>query len=207
MTIPTGITPITVTATYVDAKGNAPLGHVAFTPSVVTVAGSVIQTPCPVSVRLVDGALVVILAATDDPQWAPTGFVYHVTEDVAGTSRTYDIELPYDAAGGAVDLATLAPVVDPDEVTPYLLATGGTITGALRVNGALTVVAGVMFGAAGDANLYRAAASVLQTDGKLALGLDVECTESSRGLVLHDRSNGNVYRLRMVNGVLGVEQV
>lgn len=207
MSIPAGITPITVSATYIDAKGNAPSGRVTFTPSITTVSGAAIQVPSPVTAQLVDGALSVILASTDDPQWAPPGFVYHVAERVGDASREYDIELSYLAAGGAVNLAALAPVADPDEVTPYVLATGGTITGALRVDGALRAVSGVTFGANGDANLYRAAESVLQTDGKIAIGLDVECTASSKGLVLHDRSNGNTYRLRMVAGVLGVEQV
>lgn len=207
MSIPAGITPITVTAAYVDAKGNAPSGRVTFTPSITTVRAGSIQVPSPVTVYLVDGALSVILAATDDPEWAPSGFTYRVSERVGDASREYDIELSYLAAEGAVDLATVVPVADPDAVTPYLLASGGTVTGALRVDGALRAVSGVEFGAGGDANLYRAAASVLQTDGKVAVGLDVECTASSRGLVLHDRSNGNVYRLRMVAGVLGVEQV
>lgn len=207
MSIPSGITPIVVSATYVTASGELAGGHVTFTPSITTRATDTVQVPSPVTARLRNGDLLVTLAATDDPQWAPSGFTYTVEEVIAGATRTYVIELPFDSPDGAVDLAALAPVVDPDEVTPYLLATGGTITGALRVEGGMTAVSGIAFGAAGDANLYRAAASVLQTDGKVAVGLDVECTASSRGLALHDRSNGNVYRLRVINGVLSVEQV
>jgi hypothetical protein len=58
-----------------------------------------------------------------------------------------------------------------------------------------------------DTNLYRAAAGVLQTDGKIAAGLDIEVTTNTKGFVLHDRSDGHVYRLKATAGVLGLEQV
>lgn len=111
-----------------------------------------------------------------------------------------------------------------------LALTGGTITGNLTVQGAfagtsvmdvdpaankVTVdgvlelgTAGTMkFGDAADANLYRVGADYIATDGKVAVGLDIECWSSTHGLVLHDRSNGNTYRLKVTGGVLGVEIV
>lgn len=81
-----------------------------------------------------------------------------------------------------------------------LSLTGGTMTGTLALPNT-----GLTFGA--DVDLYRAAANVLITDGKLAVGLDLETIDSAHGPVIHDRSNGHVYRLKVTNGVLALEQV
>jgi hypothetical protein len=78
-----------------------------------------------------------------------------------------------------------------------------TVDGILQVGTSGTV----KFGDANDANVYRVGPGYIATDGKIAAGLDVECWDSGHGLVLHDRSNGNTYRLKVTAGVLGVEVV
>lgn len=82
-----------------------------------------------------------------------------------------------------------------------LSLTGGTMTGPITLPGNPALNFGP------DVDLYRIAADVLATDGKLAVGLDVETVDSAHGLVMHDRVNGHVYRLKITSGVLALEQI
>lgn len=128
---------------------------------------------------------------------------------VTGSSTAVQLIGPRESApsGGAtafvkVDAGSRAALLDAAGTTPHSLAAGTTTilndgSGNLTVPGVLNI--------GPDTSWYRAAASVLQTDGKVAAGLDIECITNTKGLVLHDRSNGNAYRLKTTGGVLGVE--
>lgn len=90
-----------------------------------------------------------------------------------------------------------------DAGKPVSTAQAAALAGKLSLGGG-TMTGPIVFE---DVNLYRAAANVLITDGKFAAGLDFEAIDPAHGFVLHDRSNGHVYRLKMTAGTLGVEQV
>lgn len=70
------------------------------------------------------GDISVILAATTDPTTTPAGVPYEVVELVDKVQRRYFVEIPHDAPGGTVDLATLQPMtplppaVDPARIPP-----------------------------------------------------------------------------------------
>lgn len=124
MSIPAAITAITVSGLYVAPDGSAVTGSVSFTPSVAATTPGALLPVSPLTVELDStGAFSVALAATDDPQWAPSGFTYTVTERINGArARTYSIVVPAASPGGVLDLATVAPAVPATSVTPYLLA-------------------------------------------------------------------------------------
>lgn len=121
MSYPDTITRVVVTGRYVTGDGSAAVGTVTFTPSVAPATpGAVLAAPLTVATDDY-GRISVELLATDDPDWTPSGFTYLVTERIRGrAARSYSIAVP--AAGGAVDLATVAPVAAVDEVSAYLLA-------------------------------------------------------------------------------------
>jgi hypothetical protein len=141
--IPAAITPITVSGRYVAPNGAAATGTVTFTPSINALTpGALMPVSMTTKVTLDNtGAFSVILAATDDVDWVASGFYYQVTEDVRTTgttssrsARSYNIQVPAASPSGLLDLATVAPVVDPTVVTNVLLVTGGTLTGKLVLN-------------------------------------------------------------------------
>lgn len=209
MSIPTAITPITVSGKFVRPDGTPAAGVVRFTPSITAVTPGAIVPISPLAVSLDDaGAFSVILAATDDPQWVAAGFTYTVTEQVRGAQeRSYSIEVP--AAGDPLDLAVVVPVVSVTSVSPYLLAAGGTVRGTLsfsltavtdhaleaRVAGDATPRLVVYTngkiemgnGATRDVNLYRGAPDVLQTDDTFAIG-------AAATLLLGSTGDVNLYR-------------
>lgn len=123
MSIPVTVTPIVVSGAFLTSDGGPASGSVSFTPSVPAATATAILPMTPLYVALdTAGYFTVVLAATDDPQWLAPGWTYQVTERITGARvRTYAIEVPAASPGGVLDLATVAPVVSPDLVTPYLL--------------------------------------------------------------------------------------
>lgn len=105
-------TMVTVTRTYRNPAGYPAQGTVRFVPSNPMVNG-VTTVAVPVDGYLdYLGQLSVVVAANNDPGTTPTGSYYTITETLAGLSpRTYQVVVPYDAAGGTVDLSTLSPLV------------------------------------------------------------------------------------------------
>jgi hypothetical protein len=145
MSIPAAIAAITVTGKYLDAKGDPATGSVVFTPSISAKDGTdnAILAAIPVDVSLDNtGAFSVVLMATDDPQWDAPGWTYKV-EISFGTRKSkpdkvFNIVVPYNAAGAAIDLADVAPVDVPSTPSLFLPKTGGTISGTLTVTGDIT---------------------------------------------------------------------
>lgn len=66
-----------------------------------------------------NGEISVELPATDDPDITPQGWYYVVSENFTGIKNRapYGIVVPYDALGGTVDIADLAPVAVPGAVS------------------------------------------------------------------------------------------
>ncbi|WP_250009130.1 right-handed parallel beta-helix repeat-containing protein [Actinoplanes sp. M2I2] len=188
MSLPDAITTITVSAQYVAPDGGAATGVVTFTPSIPAVTPGAVMPAAPLRVVLDDGALAVELAATDDPQWAPAGFTYLVTERIDGARvRSYNIEVP--TVVGTLDLASVAPVVDPAIVSPYRLGSRSAVDvrafGAVGNNiaddtvalqaaiNALPLGGGTVYLATGTYRLT--AALVLQSGTTLQADGDITC--------------------------------
>lgn len=104
---------ITVTAHFLKFDGTPAVGQVKFTPSSVIIGTSANEIVYPVDFVAtldVNGRISIALPATDDPDLTPQ-FTYGVTETIQGvlsSPRTYNLRLPYNTAGGTVDLADVA---------------------------------------------------------------------------------------------------
>lgn len=118
-------TPITVTGSWKKAGpdgGTVPSsGQVTFQLyQALSDATSTILPRTKVVVPLSEtGEISVELAATNDPDTTPTGGLYEVVELVDKEQRRYYVEIPYDAPGGTIDLATLQPMTPlPPAINP-----------------------------------------------------------------------------------------
>lgn len=129
MALPSNITPVIVTGTYVgdDGDGTPATGTVAFVPSKGTwrddPTGKAIILPTPIIATLdstgqvldPDGSVGVKLIPTDAEGVSPTGGTYDVAENLVVTSggktypytRSYSILAP---TGASFDLSSVAPV-------------------------------------------------------------------------------------------------
>lgn len=149
---------------FVRGDGAPAVGRVEFAPStnVGNATDDLLMPPGPVTVILDDaGEFSVTLYRTDDPDWTPSGWLWEVTERIAGTeARTYSIEL----ASATAELADLAPVGDP--ATPTQVdAHAALITGVHGI--ADTSVLETDAGAQAKADAAEAAAGAY-TDGEVA---------------------------------------
>ncbi|MES2347032.1 MAG: hypothetical protein V4641_05610 [Pseudomonadota bacterium] len=122
MSLPDNWTLITVTGTFIDRAGNPCKGSVKFGAQQRVVIDGVTVVPKSLVVDLdANGHFSIQLPSTNDPdiiypslQWA-----YTVYEQFAEGRVPYAIFVPFD--GGAIDLATVAPVIPP----PVLESTRG----------------------------------------------------------------------------------
>lgn len=121
MALPTSFNKVTIVETYIDFSGQAGVGTVLFEPIISTPSESrgsgflksldtnILIVPKSVTASLdQNGSISVQLPYSNDPDVMPQ-FKYHVTEEISGLKREYDItvdaELP-----GPVWLSDLAPV-------------------------------------------------------------------------------------------------
>lgn len=106
MKFPADLVTIVVTGTYTDIGGNALDGTVSFhsTEVVKDTVGKVVLSTAPVTARLDKyGRFSVILPCTDNVNLSPAGFKYHVSENITGLQRNYQILLP-STLGARVDI-------------------------------------------------------------------------------------------------------
>lgn len=112
MGLPADWQTVRVIARYVRRDGSAPSGTVKFSSPQILLANDTIILPVDVVAPLVAGAIDVQLAATDMPDVQPAGWAWTVEECIDGApARRFAMAAP--AAGGDIDLATVAPVVPP----------------------------------------------------------------------------------------------
>lgn len=105
-------TSIIVTGHWIDAAGNGRTGSVAFrlTGAMQDSTNHEIVDPSDVVVQLETGAISQHLIANNDSTTAPPTRQYVVTEEIDGSFRPpYLITVPFDAAGGTIDISALAP--------------------------------------------------------------------------------------------------
>ena len=112
MPLPGGLTTITVTGTFLDAKGNAASGTVTFAPSTPVLtdsAGHAVLT-MPVTVVLSSGRLSVVLPTTDNASLLPAPWTYTVSVALEG--------MPASACPGKAIPSTLGSTVDLSALLP-----------------------------------------------------------------------------------------
>lgn len=118
MSYPADLALITVTNRYTKASNGAPdSGTVTFRNKVTLVNSTdgTSVTPLVVVATLdANGDISVVLPASNDPDWSPASFTYHVFEKLSTGTRQYDIVVPYNAVSGAIKLSALAPVPASD---------------------------------------------------------------------------------------------
>ncbi len=135
MTLPASWTQVPVVGSFIDLHGNPCRGRITFTSNQVVVIDGKTVVPKVITAVLVAGSLPddFVLPSTNDADLSPVGWAYQVREHFDG-GRSYGISVPYTAV--SIDLATVAPIVQPDEQATVLqiqLAglstdTGGVIT-------------------------------------------------------------------------------
>lgn len=123
MAYPPTLQTIIVTGTYINGDGTPSFGVVEFSTNVKLRSGtstSVVQPGVQTAELDAAGHFSIVLPASNDPDWIPNPFTYTVTEKVStrGVGVTYDVQIPFNAPGGTVDLSTLAPV--PPVINPNI---------------------------------------------------------------------------------------
>jgi len=137
---PSNASQVTVTGTWrlrlADGTTVAATGYVTFAPTTRLQDGGTSEI-LPVSpVRAVldsGGHISVTLLATDDPDLAPSGWGYQVTETVGGTTDSYFAVFP--AAIPTVDLSTVAPASVTPLVGYVALSAVGAPNGVATLDG------------------------------------------------------------------------
>lgn len=115
---PTEYNACRVQGKFINLLGQPMAGTISFTAQtdvMIAQASHVVIVPTTIQVTLDDnGQIDFFLPATDDPDIAPYGFYYSVTENWPG-GRTYLIEAPY---AGIENLADLTTPVAPGQSIP-----------------------------------------------------------------------------------------
>lgn len=127
---------VLLTGTYLDGSGSPLTGTAIFTPSApltdATDSEVVLQSPVAVAVNS-SGQFSVQLYATDNANLVPSGWVWNITENIAGLGPSaWSFFLPY-AGGSTQDISSLTPAVPVAEATAYLPESGGTMSGTLAL--------------------------------------------------------------------------
>lgn len=124
MSLPADFGTGTVTGHWVTSRGLDARGRVVFTPRpnfMVSVGEQMIVLPNPVTATLRDGAISVVLPATDDVDITPVGWTWRVECQISGLDiAPFDIVLP---EGSTVDLSS---VVEVDAGSGTTITTGPT---------------------------------------------------------------------------------
>jgi hypothetical protein len=131
MSFPASLALITLTGEFLEGEDGTPregVGTVTLPTPIRSEGDNVIIPPFGVDFELVDGQLLVELPATTDPQWLPNTAVYIVQITFDDFSKLWwSVALPYDTAGGTLDLADVgAPNVGTPSAT---VLQGITISG------------------------------------------------------------------------------
>ena len=114
MSFPPSWTRLAITGKYADQDGNPVQGYVLFqSPTVIACDGTMI-VPMAIEFPLdVNGQFSGQIPATNDTDCTPNGWAWKVSERDAGRAQYYILA---DKDGGAIDLATAAPLVELPDV-------------------------------------------------------------------------------------------
>lgn len=141
MPYPANVATVTVTGTWARSDGSSTpsTGNVTFVPNVRLADGTTGQLieQVPLVAPLVNGAISAVVIATDDPDLAPSGWAYVVTENIDGQAPVTRI-LQFPAAQSPVNLATKEGLVPAPGLVGYvaLSAVGAPFgVASLDING------------------------------------------------------------------------
>jgi hypothetical protein len=121
MALPTSLSTVTVTGTYVSLIGNPISGSLTFQPVTILkeTNANVIIMPSYITKTLdANGSFTVTLPCTDDTDVTPEPFVYTVVENFTN-GRTFKMALPLSLVGTTVNLADVLPSVTSFDATNY----------------------------------------------------------------------------------------
>lgn len=102
---------VEVRGTYIGVDGTLPQGRVVFeldTSRLVDINALTTIVRFPIAVPVVNGEFVAEIPASDDPDIAPEGFTWKVTEDFLG-GAIYHMEVPLAAKPTGIDIADVVP--------------------------------------------------------------------------------------------------
>ena len=186
MSLPAAWTKVTVTGTFYNLDGTPASGAIRFFSSQVVVIDGIVVVPTELVAPLDStGSFSIQLPSTDDPSLNVTGWAYRVVEDYE-RGRSYNIFVEYN--GGAIDLATVAPVVDPpDLVTTRGPAGADGVVQAVVAGGGISVdntdPANPIVSATGDADITNDAVNAAIEDNppatRTSLGLGTAALQAS----------------------------
>lgn len=136
MSYPAGWDLVNVTGTYIARDGVPCSGSVTFSsPQMVLRSGTVVPAADIVFTLDGSGAFSGQVPATDDPNSAPIGWLYTVTENVPGGRSGFQIAAPHTSPG--IDLSTVVPVYLPQPPSSmYQLATLAQLAATTAPTGA-----------------------------------------------------------------------
>jgi len=136
VSLPVGLTTITVTGTYLTAAGTPLGGTVLFAPSVplTDMTGQAVLSANPIvaAVSHSTGQFSVVLPCTDNADLLPAGWAYSVQVNVPGAAIAFDAYLP-SSWGSTVDISRLGPVpLIPAQPGLYVISVNG-VSGAVSL--------------------------------------------------------------------------
>jgi hypothetical protein len=138
MALPASLTVVTLRGTYLAYEGSPGVGTITVYSDehLVSTVDNTIVGPVNYEVELdANGYFELAVPATNDPQWGPVNFTYTVKETLTTGVRTYRIAVPYDTAGGILDLADVSPVQgNPAPTTYVLVSTANQLGGYPRID-------------------------------------------------------------------------
>jgi hypothetical protein len=121
MALPTTLSTVTLTGTYVNLLGNPISGSITFQPVTILKETNlnVIIMPSYITKTLdANGSFTVTLPCTDDTDVTPEPFVYTVVENFTN-GRTFKMALPLSLVGTSVNLADVLPSVSNIDASNY----------------------------------------------------------------------------------------
>lgn len=148
MGLPSDLTTITVTGTFLTITGAPLSGQVNFslvTPLKDSTGKVILNAFTQPAILTSDGFMSIILPCTDNADLNPTNFSYLVTEVIPGLGRAYYIQVPH-TLGTTVDLSQLAPASAPPAASAFSTTNTWTAKQIFSGNPALEITTGAVAG-------------------------------------------------------------
>lgn len=164
---------ITIHGKFVKPDGSPEQGVITFTSEVNSLDSETATVMVPGSIPAylaADGSVNVILPATNDPEWTPSGWTYTLIAQFSEAFYSYEVAIPYDAPGHAIAVNELVPASPDSNNTLYApynhshtqYLTQDELTGA--VNDAITASIPTIIVPAVDSAVDEALGSYATTD-------------------------------------------
>lgn len=103
---------ITVYGTYLKLDGTPERGSITFKSNVYSLDSdsATIVVPDTLTTYLDEtGSVAITVPATNDPEWTPVGWTYTFIAQFSSSFYSFEVVIPYDAPGGAIEVTKLVP--------------------------------------------------------------------------------------------------